>query len=103
MYTIEDDRKTNDPLCYVLATDDFMSGWGHAPNRSLYAFACKDESEAERVEIAMNNRDDFKRVRRCYHVKKGGTPRIQLESGDHLKIVDAHTAPEFLRGAAAFS
>jgi hypothetical protein len=100
---IQDERKnTARPMCYVVATDEFMSGWGHAPARSLYALACYSVREQEAVMIAMNKRDEMKRPRIVSNLKKDGTPKISVHENDHLSIKDARDT-DFVRGQAAFT
>ncbi len=67
---------------YVVATDSFLSGWGEAPGRSLYAVAVRTTEEMGDVEWRMGQRSDFKRVRFNMHL-----PR--LREGDHLHVVPA--------------
>jgi hypothetical protein len=66
MPTIEDRRtpaeKTSHPVI-ILATDKFLSGWGHASNGASYAgWACRPE-HAPRVERWVRARREMIRVR----------------------------------------
>ena len=62
-----DDRRTADDKRrtwgFVVATDSFMSGWGNAQSRSLFAVPVKDHHQAEIVAANMRNRSEMKRVR----------------------------------------
>lgn len=85
MGTIDDTRTDEQraaTLLLVVATDSFMSGWGRAPRRSLYAVAVPDGATSVDVEARMDSRSDFKRVRVV-----GPTYRPRLRDGDHLKVV----------------
>lgn len=100
---IIDDRRScySAPAGYVVCTDTFLSGWGDAPGRSLYALAFSDAAEADALLIAARGRTDMQRPRIVSRVKANGEPRIRLQPGDHLAIVDGATAAEWYRGAAA--
>ncbi len=81
---INDRRSDQDKLDtqgFVVGTDRFMSGWGQAPRRSLYAVPFRSYQEAEEIEDWLNSRGDMLRVR---VVGKDYRPR--LEDGDHLSI-----------------
>jgi hypothetical protein len=85
----EDRRKDKRaPWGFVVFTDSFLSGWGHADGgRSLYALAVANDDEATTVLRAGARRTDMKRgrlVRTLRNVKMG--PR------DHMAIVDRHEA-----------
>lgn len=85
MATIEDRRteeQKNITVGFVVATDSFLSGWGSAPDRSLYAVAFTTEKQRQIVERHMQKRNDFKRVRVVY----GKEYRPKLSNGDHLSI-----------------
>ena len=77
--TLTPEQKANVKL-YVCATDKFMSGWGQAPNRSLYCVACETEEQAVDVYNRMKCRTDMKRVR----ITKNPS---RAHKEDHLKIV----------------
>lgn len=100
---IIDDRRTttHKPLGYVMMTDSFLSGWGMAPNRSLYGVAYDSVDEADRIHIAARMRSDMKRVRTVTRVNEKGHPRIHLHSGDHLLLTDKGEAPEWFKGMDA--
>jgi hypothetical protein len=87
MATIQD-RRTEEQKSittgFVVATDSFLSGWGAAPDRSLYAVAFTTEKQRVIVEKNMKNRSDFKRVRVVY----GKEYRPKLSVGDHLSIAE---------------
>ena len=71
---------------FVVATDNFMSGWGHARGgRSLYALAITDPNQIDVVEANLRARSEMKRVR--YQVS---LPR--LRAGDHLSIAGPEAA-----------
>ena len=85
MATIEDRRteeQKNITVGFVVATDSYLSGWGAAPDRSLYAVAFTTGKQRIIVEKNMKNRSDFKRVRVVY----GKEYRPKLSDGDHLSI-----------------
>ncbi len=94
-YTIDDRRKPEDKAAtvfLVVATDSFMSGWGHAPGRSLFAVPCRSWEEAKIVEDNMRHRSEMKRVR---VVGKGYRPK--LRDGDHYSIRDMSDCDRFYR------
>ena len=68
-------------ICYVVATDSFMSGWGKATGRSYYAIACGSSESYDDVANRMSHRDEMKRQRYC-----GKDWRPHLRQGDHLSI-----------------
>lgn len=81
---IDDRRSAEDKartVLLVVATDSFMSGWGHAPGKSYFAVPCASLEQAEIVEENMRHRSEMKRVRIVY---KDYRPR--LRAGDHLSI-----------------
>jgi hypothetical protein len=78
---------------FVVSTDSFMSGWGHAPGRSLYAVAVADHHEAEVVLRNAKGRSEMKRSR-----IQGNLPR--LWPGDHLKIVGRSEASRWFEPGA---
>jgi hypothetical protein len=91
--TISDKRQDKERACYfVVATDSFMSGWGCAPGRSLYALAIYPGQSATRVFDNLNRRPEFKYVRINMSL-----PR--LRAGDHLSVADEKDAPIFYEGA----
>ncbi len=75
---------------YVVATDRFMSGWGNAPERSIFAVAVSNMAEARIVERNMRNRSEMKYVRWW---SKDTRPR--LNNGDHLSITGKTSAGRF--------
>ena len=88
-------------LGYVVATDAFMSGWGMAPGRSLFAVPVDSSEEASAVLTAMRLRSEMKRPRVVTRKRADGTPLVRLRGGDHLSVQDREDAAEFYRGAAA--
>ena len=80
-----DDRRTakevEQTIGYVVATDRFMSGWGHAPGRSLFAVPFRNHTEAAIVEQNMRRRSEMIRVRVV-----GEDYRPKLYRGDHFSI-----------------
>lgn len=93
---IIDDRRTDEDkaatLFLVVATDSFMSGWGKAQGRSLFAVPCRDEAQAEIVADNMRHRSEMKRVRIVNR-----TWRPSLTSGDHLSIRDMSDCDRFYK------
>lgn len=80
-------------LGYVVCTDSFMSGWGHAVGgRSLIAFAIANWVELDNVMENAAARDDFKRPRHVTRTRADGTPAVQLGPRDHLSVRDAESA-----------
>ena len=88
---IKDDRTPEEKqatIGFMVATDDFMSGWGDAPRRSIVARPVKDDNDLKRVKLRFNLRPEFKRVK---FVKGKATPaglmyKPRLHPGDHLHI-----------------
>ena len=85
-----DDRRTPEEIeqtaGFLVATDSFMSGWGKAQGRSLFAIPLTSEEINDgmtynRIEERMERRPEFKRVR---FVLRDYRPR--LSEGDHLSI-----------------
>jgi len=75
---------------FVVATDSFMSGWGMAPGRSLFAVPVTDDKQAEIVADNMRARSDMKRVRIVGH-----DYRPRLFDGDHYSIRDMNDCSRF--------
>ena len=90
------DRRTDPtrPWAFVVFTDSFMSGWGQAPRRSLYALAVSGPQEYRAVMAQGARRSDMKRGR-LVGVKADGTPKVRLGRGDHLSITDRTEAPRW--------
>ena len=67
MGIIADDRTETEMDTHrwlVVATDRFLSGWGHAQGgSSVAAWACSTLAEVERVEARIRARGDMSRVR----------------------------------------
>ncbi len=89
---IKDHRREARPEGYyawgfVVFTDKFMSGWGQAPGRSLYALEVTSPQEAELVLANGKNRTEMKRGR-IVKTLKG----IKLRKGDHLSVTDKFNA-----------
>lgn len=92
---IDDKRSPEDKaatLGFVVATDSFMSGWGNAPGRSLFAVPFRTWDEADIVEANMRARGDMKRVRVV-----GAKYRPRLYPGDHLSIRDMSDCSRFYK------
>jgi len=68
---------------FVVFTDSFMSGWGKAPGRSLYAMPVSNPRQAELVLASGKRRGEMKRGRIVKDVR-----RIRLHEGDHLSIAN---------------
>ena len=85
------DRRVNKttPWGFVVFTDTFMSGWGHAQGRSLFALAVFDHKEAETVLESGRQRSDM--TRGCIVSTLKGLRR-SVKPSDHLAIVDRATA-----------
>jgi hypothetical protein len=88
-----EDRRTEEEKAatrgFVVATDKFMSGWGLAPGRSLYALAVTaNDGQIETVTNNMSRRSEMKRVRFNLRLPK-------LRRGDHLSIEGPSCSPRF--------
>ena len=66
---------------FIVATDTFMSGWGKAPGRSLFAIPVRTSDEWDETLRFMHGRSDMKYVREV-----GRDYRPRLYAGDHLSI-----------------
>lgn len=88
------DRRTDEDkaatIGFIVATDKFMSGWGGAPRRSLFAVPVRNREEIDIVEENMRRRREMKRVR---FVSADWRPRLQ--QGDHLSIATFDGASRF--------
>lgn len=83
-YIKKDDRTQEEKdrtIGFWVATDKFLSGWGHAPRRSLVACPVFDNADSEAVELRFIKRNEFKYVRFV-----GEDYRPKLYAGDHLHI-----------------
>lgn len=82
-HAVIDDRRTDAEraatIGFVVATDTLMSGWGHAPGRSLFVLAITDANQIDNVEARLRERGDMSRVRFYLDF-----PR--LRAGDHMSI-----------------
>lgn len=89
-----DDRRSDKDKArtwgFVVATDSFLSGWGQAPGRSLFAVPVVNNKQAAIVAHNMGHRTDMKRVRIV-----GANYRPQLRDGDHLSIRDMSDCSRF--------
>lgn len=89
-----DDRRTPEDKArtvgFVVATDSFMSGWGQAPGRSLFAVPLSNWDQEPTVTANMDARSDMKRVRTV-----GKDYRPHLAAGDHLSIRDMSDCSRF--------
>ncbi len=93
-YIIDDRRTDADKEAtwgFVVATDKFLSGWGQAPRRSIFAVPVRSYEEARIVIDNMRHRDDMKRVRFIC----GNKYRPKLYPGDHLSIRDMSDCSRF--------
>ena len=75
----EQDKK--ETIGFVVATDSFMSGWGPAQGRSLFAVPYRTDEAHTSVLKNMEDRKEMKRVRTV-----GADYRPRLGKGDHLSI-----------------
>lgn len=98
----EQDKTRDDIIGFIVATDSFMSGWGRAPGRSLFALMVtkEDEPYLSRVWGNMAMRSDMKRPRmvgtkrnREGHVM----PTCRVGPDDHLSIRDRADAKSWYR------
>ena len=80
---VKDHRKKDldEPLCWAVATDKFMSGWGLAPDKSYVAYPIYSHEDERRLTAWMEERHDFIRVR-----VNAKLPRVR--DGCHLSIYD---------------
>lgn len=78
------DRRTPEQVqqsaFFAVTTDSFLSGWGLAKGRSLFAVACPSLDIAEKIETRLHNHTEFKRIRITKNL-----PRTR--QNDHLSIV----------------
>jgi len=92
-----DDRRTPEQkratLGLVVATDNFMSGWGQAQGRSIFAVPFRTWQEGEIVADNMRARSEMRRVRIVGDYP--GEYRPKLRKGDHLSIRDMSPCPRF--------
>lgn len=85
------DRRTDPnhkPLGYVLCTDAFMSGWGKASGRSLYALAFDSWDEADILLDNADARAEMKRPRTVTSLTAAGLPKVRMYPGDHMSVTD---------------
>ena len=88
MAKIEDDRKVKGGFGYVIFTDKFMSGWGHASGgRSLYALEVNDLNDIDILLANGKARSDMKRGRYVRSLRN-----VKLGAKDHLRIVNREQA-----------
>ena len=95
---IDDKRndKTAPALGYVIATDTFMSGWGMAKGRSLFAVPVDNHGEVDMVAYAMRyQRTDMIRPRLVQSLRADGTPRVRMDDNDHLSVRDREDVSRF--------
>ena len=85
--TDEDKRRT---VGFVVATDSFMSGWGKAQGRSLFAVPLSNWDQADTVLANLQARSEMKRPRIV-----GADYRPKLSNGDHLSIRDMSDCSRF--------
>jgi hypothetical protein len=87
---IHDERHDKgEPWGFIACTDSFLSGWGKAPNRSLYVLAVRSPREADVVLANAIARCDMKRPR---IVSGRYLSTVRLYPGDHVKVVDHRRA-----------
>jgi cell division protein FtsL len=61
-------------MFYVTMTDKFMSGWGHAQNKTnKLIIECNTIDEAEQIERAARRRSEMKYVNICARRPRYGT------------------------------
>lgn len=105
---IDDQRQhVRFPLAYMVATDRFLSGWGFAPRRSLFALALPPDylygglapqDIEEHIRAVIADRTDMIRPRDvgcCRRYGVNGLPSMRLYPGDHLSVRDWDTAEAF--------
>lgn len=82
---IIDDQRSDEEkkrtIGFVVAIDNFMSGWGMAQGISYFAVPFETWDEAVTVEVNMRRRDEMKCVRIV-----GPDYQPKLREGDHLSI-----------------
>lgn len=84
-YTLVDDRteeEVNKTKGFVIATDNFMSGWGQAPGKSIIAVPFVSADDMDVIMLRMNRRTEMKRIR-CV---RGKHYKPRLSANDHLHI-----------------
>ena len=84
MAIVKDHRENpgTNPFGFVVFTDSFMSGWGHADGgRSLYVLEVASESEAYTVLANGKRRTDMKRGRFVRTLRN-----VRLRAKDHMSI-----------------
>lgn len=82
---IQDDRTTAEKaatICFIVATDNFLSGWGQAAKRSIVAVPIINDDDRQKVWLRMTVRKEMKRIR----IITGNVYRPKLYPGDHLHI-----------------
>jgi hypothetical protein len=90
MAIVKDHRESpgTNPIGFVVFTDSFMSGWGHADGgRSLYAL---EVTSLDQVDVLLANgkrRSDMKRGRFVRTLRN-----VRLGARDHLSITDKENA-----------
>jgi hypothetical protein len=85
---VKDDTVRSPRHGYVVATDKFMSGWGHARRKSYYVIAVDSQAEADVVLANMAHRSEMKRVHQARMLP-------DVRPGDHMHIVDKRKAARF--------
>jgi len=97
---IRDERTDKSAVGYVVFTDSFMSGWGHAEGgRSLYALAVSGGPlTSDECITVLRNGKDRSEMKRGRYVRK--LPRLGPK--DHMSVVDKTIAPRwYVPGAFA--
>ena len=90
-YIINDDRtpeEITNTIGFVVATDNFMSGWGNAQGRSIVAVPFVSEEDCKKIMNRMELRREMKRVREIW----SNEYKPRLYEGDHLHIYDTTTS-----------
>ena len=93
-YEIDDRRSAEDKektQGFVVANDSFMSGWGRASGRSIFAVPFGVEHNADFIIQNMEARSEMKYVR----VSMGKNYRPKLRAGDHLSIRSMEDSSRF--------
>jgi len=76
---------------YVLATDTFLSGWGHSKSKDdVLVFVAKDFQQAERIESVLRARGEMKRVRI-------NTTKPRLSESWYVQLFTEETYPSWYK------
>jgi hypothetical protein len=78
-------------MCYVCATDRFMSGWGYAKDTTnRLIFPCNSRDEVDAVMDNCENRQDFIRVTLCHK-------KPSLRRGVYYQLKTKESSPNFYK------